>query len=222
MNKQAKKLGRFGATLAIAFNLAACATPPSNNNGQHNRAEADSAAPNVTQTAYLQPAMYVTPASSDVLRFYNLHTEERITIAREPGQSVSQQANWFMRDFRRGEPANMDPALFDLLSRLKTEIQRRHPGMEVEYHVISSYRSPATNDSLRTAGGGQAESSLHMQGKAMDIRVPGLSATELRNIATCLGMGGVGYYPADNFVHVDTGRVRYWPSRDYVSRLQCN
>ncbi|MDI1228793.1 MAG: DUF882 domain-containing protein [bacterium] len=222
MNKQAKKLGRFGATLAIAFNLAACATPPANNNAPRNNRDT---APEVTtvQASYLQPAAYVTPAAGgDVLRFYNLHTEESITVTRNRGESISREANWFMRDFRRGEAANMDPQLFDLLGRLKTAIQRRHPGLDVEYQVVSPYRSPDTNEALRDAGGGQAEGSQHMQGKAIDIKVPGLSTIELRNIATCLNLGGVGYYPADGFVHVDTARVRYWPSRDYVSGLQCN
>ena len=221
MNKQAKKLGRFGATLAVAFNLAACATPPANNNAPRNDRDTASDV-TIVQASYVQPAVHVTPAGTDVLRFYNLHTEESITVTRNRGQSISREANWFMRDFRRGEAANMDPHLFDLLGRLKTEIQRRHPGLNVEYQVISPYRAPDTNEALRDAGGGQAESSQHTLGKAIDIKVPGLSTIELRNIATCLGLGGVGYYPTDGFVHVDTGRVRYWPSRDYLSTLQCN
>ncbi len=222
MNNQAKKLGRFGATLAIAFNLAACSTAPSNNGQQNNRANQD-APPVLTQVSFQQAVATVTQSSgSDVLRFYNLHTEESITVTRNRGDSITQQANWFMRDFRRGEAANMDPALFDLLGRLKTEIQRRHPGLDVEYQVVSSYRSTNTNEALRDAGGSQAEDSQHTHGKAIDIKVPGLSTTELRNIATCLNVGGVGFYAEDGFVHVDTGRVRYWPSRDYLSTLKCN
>lgn len=222
MNNQAKKLGRFGATLAIAFNLAACATPPANNNAPRNDRDTTVPETTVVQASYVQPAVHVTRAGSDVLRFYNLHTEESITVTRNRGDSISREANWFMRDFRRGEAANMDPALFDLLGRLKTEIQRRHPGLNVEYQVVSPYRAPSTNEALRDAGGGQAESSQHTHGKAIDIKVPGLSTVELRNIATCLNLGGVGYYAQDGFVHVDTGRVRYWPSRDYLSTLQCN
>jgi uncharacterized protein YcbK (DUF882 family) len=77
------------------------------------------------------------------------------------------------------------------------------------------------NNNLRGAGGSQAQNSLHLTGQAIDIRVPGLSTRELRDIATCLRKGGVGYYAADDFVHVDTGGVRYWPSRDYLSTLNC-
>ena len=76
--------------------------------------------------------------------------------------------------------------------------------------------------SLRNAGGTQAEHSQHMLGKAMDIKVPGLSTVELRNIATCLKGGGVGYYAEDEFVHVDIARVRYWPSHAYLAKLKCN
>lgn len=164
-----------------------------------------------------------SPAPSETLDFYNLHTNERLSVAHRPGQAVSAETNWMMRDFRRRETATMDSRLFDVLYRLKIAIAARHPNLHVEFHIISAYRAPATNQNLRGAGGGQAKKSLHMVGQAMDIRVPGLKTTELRDIATCLQAGGVGYYGGgDNFIHIDTGAVRYWPSRDYLSGLRCD
>lgn len=215
MRKQLKTAAKFGAALCLSFNLAACASTGG--------PEAQTPEGNITPAGGTQShalAVVGSPAA-DTLRFYNLHTEERAVFTRRAGQPVSQEANWFMRDHRRGEPAQMDPKLLDLLGDLQDAIKARHPDLTVEYHVISGYRAPSTNEGLRSAGGGQAENSLHTSGKAIDIRVPGLSTRELRDIATCLNLGGVGYYAADDFVHVDTGRVRYWPSRDYLSTLNC-
>lgn len=218
MQKQLKRAAKFGAALCLSFNLAACSTTGS--------APATAQTPQTgnlntrSETASHGLSVVGSPAA-DTLRFYNLHTQERATFTRRAGQPVSQEANWFMRDHRRGEPAQMDPKLFDLLGDLQDAIKARHPGLTVEFHVISGYRSPATNNGLRSEGGGQAQNSLHMTGQAIDIRVPGLSTRELRDIATCLNLGGVGYYASDDFVHVDTGRFRVWPSRDYLSTLNC-
>lgn len=100
----------------------------------------------------------------------------------------------------------MDPRLFDLLHRLQTAL-----GCTAPYQVISAYRCPATNDTLRhSRDGGVARRSLHMDGKAMDIRIAGVGLADLRDAALSLGLGGVGYYPREQFVHVDTGRVRSW------------
>ncbi len=220
MNKQASQLARLGTGLMMAFSFSACATPPSTPN-QPSGGTGGGLQPELIEASFLQPAAY-KPPGTDVLRFYNLHTDESITITRHRGQPISKQANWFMRDYRRGEPANMDPALFDLLGKLKAAIHRKHPGLDVEFQVVSAFRDRDTNDDLRDAGGTQAKDSRHTHGMAMDIKVPGLSTVELRNIATCLKLGGVGYYAADDFVHVDTGRVRYWPSHDYLAKLKCN
>ena len=77
--------------------------------------------------------------------------------------------------------------------------------------MISGYRCPATNTTLRnTRGGGVARRSLHMDGKAIDVRLPGVPLADLRDAALSLGMGGVGFYPREQFVHVDTGPVRRW------------
>lgn len=189
--KKASSFAAFGAALCLTFNALAASGLPQ------------------------------APQSATPLHFYNLHTEERISVPHRPGQNISRDANWFMRDFRRGETADMDPALFDLLLDLQAAIKQKHPQLRVEFQVISSYRAPATNNNLRNAGGSQAKDSQHTRGTALDIRVPGVSTIELRNIATCLRAGGVGYYAGDGFVHVDTGRVRYWPSHAYRANLNC-
>ena len=84
-------------------------------------------------------------------------------------------------------------------------------GSEAEYEVISGYRCPETNDRLRrTRGGGVASHSLHMDGQAIDVRLSGVALADLRDAAQSLRGGGVGYYPAERFVHIDTGSLRRW------------
>ena len=99
----------------------------------------------------------------------------------------------------------MDRRLLDLLWRLRTALETTEP-----YEVISGYRSPKTNAMLRREGRGVSRVSLHMQAMAIDVRVPGCSLTALRDAALALRLGGVGYYAASDFVHVDVGRVRFW------------
>ena len=100
----------------------------------------------------------------------------------------------------------MDPTLFDVLHRITLALNT-----QTSFQVISGYRSAKTNDRLRTTrGGGVAKRSLHMDGKAIDIRLPGVPLAELRDAALSLKAGGVGFYPRDQFVHIDTGRVRSW------------
>jgi len=113
-----------------------------------------------------------------------------------------------LRDFRVDQEKPIDPKLFDLLHELGGTLETDQP-----YHIISGYRSAETNTMLRERGGahtGVASSSLHMVGKAIDIRLPGVKLDHLRSAAASLKLGGVGFYPSSNFVHVDTGRVRYW------------
>jgi uncharacterized protein YcbK (DUF882 family) len=147
-----------------------------------------------------------------VLSFFHTHTGERLKIAYccdgiyQP-EALS-QLNHLLRDFRVDQEKAIDPKLFDLLHELGGTLETDQP-----YHVISGYRSPETNAMLRERGGahtGVASSSLHMVGKAIDIRLPGVRLDHLRSAAASLKLGGVGFYPSSNFVHVDTGRVRYW------------
>jgi uncharacterized protein YcbK (DUF882 family) len=147
-----------------------------------------------------------------VLSFFNTHTGERVKTAYccngEYQPAALQQINHIMRDFRVNEVKPIDPKLLDLLHELGGTLETDQP-----FHIISGYRSPHTNALLRERGGAQtgvATTSLHMVGKAIDIRVPGVKLDHLRGAARSLKLGGVGFYPASNFVHVDTGRVRYW------------
>ena len=113
--------------------------------------------------------------------------------------------NSFLRDFRTGDQHAIDPALYDLLNDLRLATGTRSP-----FHVISAYRSPRTNSMLREHGGGVAKGSLHLQGRAIDVRLADVSSVSLRDAAVELRRGGVGYYRGPDFVHVDTGRVRRW------------
>lgn len=144
------------------------------------------------------------------LSFYHLHTEDRIDVTYRIGdhyeRSALQRLNYFFRDFRTGDSVRMDPRLFDLLYDLKQSLG----DPDARYHIISAYRSPATNAMLRRTSSGVAKNSLHMTGQAMDIRFPDFSTRRLRDAAISLGRGGVGYYPRSDFVHVDTGAVRRW------------
>ena len=159
-----------------------------------------------------QAATAVSKRPERVLSFFHTHTGERLKIAYccdgvyQP--EALTQLNHLLRDFRVNQEKPIDPQLFDLLHELNGTLETDQP-----YHIISGYRSPQTNSMLRERGGahtGVATQSLHMVGKAMDIRVPGVKLDHLRTAAASLKLGGVGFYPSSNFVHVDTGRVRYW------------
>ena len=143
------------------------------------------------------------------LAFYNTHTHERLHVCYCRNGKYDFKAlskiNHILRDHRSGEVRAIDTRLLDLLHDLSVKTSPQSP-----FHVISGYRSPATNKKLSKKSNGVASKSLHTQGKAIDIRKPGLNTRKLRNIARQMKAGGVGYYPKSDFVHVDTGRVRYW------------
>ncbi|HLH76077.1 MAG TPA: YcbK family protein [Candidatus Binataceae bacterium] len=154
-------------------------------------------------------ALQVALPRTRELRFYNLHTGERLSaVYCERGgyiKAALAEINYILRDFRANQVKPIDPRLLDLLYGLNRRLDTRQP-----FAVISGYRSPATNAMLAARSEGVAVHSLHMVGQAIDIRVPGRGLSELRRAATSLKLGGVGYYPASDFVHVDVGRVRYW------------
>lgn len=159
----------------------------------------------------LPKAALAVPASGErALSFYNTHTAERVkTVYWADGNYVPEglaQANKVLRDFRTGEVHPIDPELFDLLHRAQmlTEAKGR------TFEIISGYRSPKTNAMLNSKSHGVAKKSQHMLGKAMDVRLQGVQLDQLRKAALALKGGGVGYYPESNFVHMDTGRVRFW------------
>ena len=155
---------------------------------------------------------FAAPTRADTrrLKFDHTHTGEKIAIVyAAAGQylpEAEQQLNHFLRDHYTGEVGNIDLGLLDMLHDLQLSL-----GASQAFQVISGYRCPKTNDRLRsTRGGGVAKRSLHMDGKAIDIRLPGVALTDLRDAALALKAGGVGTYMRDQFVHVDTGRVRSW------------
>lgn len=143
------------------------------------------------------------------LSLVNLHTEEVLdTVYWSHGNYVQAEldkVNHILRDHRTGDVHRIDPRLLDLLVQLRDVMQSTEA-----FHVISGYRSPATNKMLRKKDSGIGIKSLHMLGKAIDIRLPGIPLDHLRDAALKLKLGGVGYYPKSSFVHVDVGRVRFW------------
>jgi len=146
------------------------------------------------------------------LRFYHTHTNQRIDIVYRRGDNYLPDAlaelDHFLRDHRTGEVRHFDPHLFDLLYDLTASVN--DSGGEID--VICGYRTPWSNEFLRTrsAHTGVALHSLHMQAEAIDIRLPGIPTSAVRDAALRLERGGVGYYRDSNFVHVDLGRVRRW------------
>ena len=147
-----------------------------------------------------------------VLAFNHTHTRERIDLTYAVNDQYVPDAlrtlNRFLRDHYSGTVGQIDPQLFDLLHQVRHVLGGKSlPAFE----VISGYRCPETNSHLRNSrGGGVAKRSLHMEGKAIDVRLPGVPLAELRDAAISLDAGGVGYYPSEQFVHIDTGRVRRW------------
>jgi uncharacterized protein YcbK (DUF882 family) len=143
------------------------------------------------------------------LSFFNSHTEESLkTIYCEHGRYLPVSldgVNYILRDHRTGEVKPIDPRILDLLFRIRMKIKTQD-----SFHIISGYRSPKTNALLRKNGRGVAKRSFHMLGKAVDVRLPNVSVSFLRDIAAELGGGGVGYYPRSNFIHLDLGPIRYW------------
>lgn len=147
--------------------------------------------------------------SSRSLSFLHTHTGESLVVNyccdgayRETSLA---QVNHFLRDFRNGDMHPIDPNLLDTLYSLQLLADR-----EARFEVISGYRSPATNAMMHEHSSGVATHSLHMEGRAIDIRISGFSTARLHDLALNLQRGGVGFYPGSDFVHVDTGRVRSW------------
>jgi uncharacterized protein YcbK (DUF882 family) len=141
---------------------------------------------------------------------YHLHTEERIDIVYKRGDdyipSAIDRLDHFLRDHRTGDVIELNPHVFDLLHDVTVAVGR--PNTEID--IVCGYRTPWSNEFLRRTSFGVAQHSLHMEGEAVDIRIPGVPTAQLRNAALRLHRGGVGYYRESAFVHVDVGRVRRW------------
>ena len=155
------------------------------------------------------PALAVPRLSRRQIHLVNTHTQEALeTVYWADGQyrlEAMVQVNRFLRDHRTGRMRMMDPELLDQLFALRQRVGAGGP-----FHIISAYRSPATNAMLAAHSRGVAKRSLHIFGKAVDIRLPGYSTRGLHKAAKDLKAGGVGYYGRSDFIHIDTGAVRYW------------
>ena len=162
------------------------------------------AAPNLANASRL-------PSSQRSLSFIHTPTGEEMSLVYKMGdhflpRSMASIAH-LMRDFRSGDVHPIDPQLLDVLWKMQHNLKNSQP-----FEIISAYRSPKTNMMLRnrSAHSGVAEKSMHLTGQAIDIRLPGSQLSDVRDAAKELKRGGVGYYAESDFVHVDTGKVRYW------------
>jgi len=161
-------------------------------------------------TLALAPAARARSAERRTLAFAHTHTGEQLTTVYFDGgeyqSSELARVNYLLRDFRNGEVHPISTDVLDILYELQTRISSD----VLPFEVISGYRSPQTNAELRRHSHGVAEHSMHLQGRAIDVRLPGVATSRLHELALDLGRGGVGFYKASDFVHVDNGRVRYW------------
>lgn len=161
-------------------------------------------------SALSQPTLaQLLPRTERKVKLYNLHTGETLTTTYwVQGEYIDPEldaVNRFLRDYRNNEVTTMDPRLLDQVCLLQHKVE--HHGT---FHIISGYRSPHTNAQLRRQDSGVAKQSLHTQGKAIDLRLPGVELKHLRQAALSMRAGGVGYYAQSNFIHLDTGRRRFW------------
>lgn len=145
------------------------------------------------------------------LSFYHTHTGKRLDVVYSRNgdyvPSALEEINRFLFDFRTGDKAEMDPQLLDLIYDVRAAL-----GSDGTYQIVSAYRSPKTNKMLRSRSqnSGVAKNSQHLLGKAIDVRLEGVKTSTLRDTALAMQRGGVGFYEASDFVHMDTGRPRSW------------
>jgi uncharacterized protein YcbK (DUF882 family) len=162
----------------------------------------------VVTGAAIKPAD-VRAADARQLSFYHTHTRRSLDVVYyangEYVDSALDEINRFLKDFRTGDVTEINPQLLDLLHDVRNEL-----GGDEVYEVISAYRSPKTNEMLRTKTKGVAKKSQHLKGNAIDVRLRGIRTTALRDTALRMQRGGVGFYEESDFVHVDMGPVRTW------------
>jgi uncharacterized protein YcbK (DUF882 family) len=154
-------------------------------------------------------ALGAAASGSRALSFVHTHTGETLSVKYwcdgSYQNSCLSQLNHFLRDFRTNEAIVMDRQLFDILYGLQVLADR-----DATYEIISAYRSPKTNAMLRKHSSGVAEHSMHIVGRALDVRISGFSTRKLQQLALSTQRGGVGFYAKSDFVHLDTGRIRTW------------
>lgn len=159
---------------------------------------------------FVEPFVDAGGAPEGKLSLFNTNTRERLTVTYrnslgEYCQDALQSLNWMFRCHNTNETAQMDLRVVEYLNRLDNSL-----GGGNEIHIISGYRSPAYNQSLRNKSKGVAKDSFHMKGMAIDLKIPGISLERIRRTALALAAGGVGYYPRNGFVHIDSGHFRTW------------
>jgi uncharacterized protein YcbK (DUF882 family) len=169
----------------------------------------------LTTLALLRPAKALASFSQGNqsfgrLNLYNTHTGEKFNAAyRDPDGEYNTQAieelNWLLRCHHTNQQHPIDPQTLDFLDLVNTRL-----GGNNEIHIISAFRSPEYNNRLLRLGRKVAKHSLHLEGRALDIRIPGTSLASLQRAALSFRLGGVGYYPSSNFVHIDSGAFRTW------------
>ncbi len=161
------------------------------------------------QEAVTAPAP-AAPVLERRIKLFNTHTSETVDVVFRRGEVYDEKAletlRNVLRDHRNGESHEMDRGLFDQLVDLASAAD-----VEPSYEIISGYRSPDSNSTMAARpGSGVSKNSLHMQGKAIDVRLKGCTVEKLRDLALAAKRGGVGYYQRSRFVHIDTGRFRTW------------
>jgi uncharacterized protein YcbK (DUF882 family) len=172
---------------------------------------ATSAGVAVTHFATAQGGAVVeTPVLERTIELHNTHTNETVSAVYRRGEEYQSRAieslRQLMRDHRSGEAHDIDLKLYDQLHDLALAA-----GCEPRFEIISGYRSPESNASMAARpGSGVAKKSLHMEGRAIDVRLHKCSCADLRDLALAAAQGGVGYYRRSDFVHLDTGRFRTW------------
>jgi uncharacterized protein YcbK (DUF882 family) len=143
------------------------------------------------------------------LSFYNIHSNARLTVVYRRGDDYDpralEQINAILCDPLCGAEHIIDPKVLDFLFDL-LQLLDYHG----EVHIICGFRTVETNAKLRQQGGGVAQGSLHIQGRALDFRLPGVDSKKVYEKAKAMKRGGTGYYKASDFVHIDTGPVRFW------------
>lgn len=163
----------------------------------------------VLMTGVLLPLNSMSGVDQRRLSFFHTHTHETLEVTYSVGgeyvESALDEINDFLADFRTGDEIVIDPLLLDLIYDVRASLNSNGT-----YEVISAYRSPKTNEKLRSKSSGVAKKSQHLLGKAIDVRLRNVDSSDLRDAALKIQRGGVGYYKKSDFVHMDTGRVRHW------------
>jgi uncharacterized protein YcbK (DUF882 family) len=161
-------------------------------------------------SAVSQKAKIAKAGQSKALHFFNPHTGEKLDVSYfakgRYSPAAMKDVSYLFRDHRTGSIKNIDPHLLDYLYGMSLKLETRSS----PFHIVSGYRTPETNAILCRESGNVAKNSLHIQGKAVDIRLPDRKISAVRRVAVSLKKGGVGYYPSENFVHVDVGDIRCW------------